>query len=470
MKYLFIFLSIFSLLNCKEINQDITITFTIPNEQYISDENGVFCLKSNFDDSNDLFDNNDIEEKTIFDMEISGSSKTYPMKCRLFKGEYKTIILICNLNGGIEKSESVTIKKTKNLLYKENNVILDFNVEDCTIKKANYKIPFLYSAEKKINIQENQKIINLEYRCESYNNEPLILDNGYSIVPLKNCQKNGKILKCEALVEDINKISKAQENFLVRYFHDIIGTQYFKFVAVTEINYNNINKENIYLKIEKPPIYSQIAERYYFTFPTNITNIPKIKTLPFETRISNIYSDCLLIKHNEVTPLYLLCSIRESKSFNIIDFEGFEEKDLNYKYNFILETVKINAKISYINEEFNNVVSIYPETLDFSKVDSLKIYLNTDKHFENSIRLNEAGNDIVCEKIEEEKSMFVCKVPKSHFNGAKTGYYLIREKSRVNGYMAHYETFGVNYALSKSQAKILSSSIFLFGLLCLILF
>jgi len=143
---------------------------------------------------------------------------------------------------------------------------------------------------------------------------------------------------------------------------------------------------------------------------------------------------------------------------------------LNYKYNFILEPIKINANISYINEEFYNVGSIYPETLDFSKVDSLKIYLNTDKHFENSIRLNEAGNDIVCEKIEEEKTMFVCKVPKSHFNGAKTGYYLIREKSRVNGYMAHYETFGVNYALSKSQAKILSSSIFLFGLLCLILF
>ena len=309
----------------------------------------------------------------------------------------------------------------------------------------------------------------MEYRCESYNNEPLILDNEYSIVPLKNCQKNGKILKCEALVEDINKISKAQEIFHLRYFHDIIGTKYFAFVAITEINYNNINNENIYLKIEKPPIYNQIGERYFFTFPTNITNIPKKKTLQFETKISDIYSACLLIKHNEVTPLYLLCSIRESKSFNIIDFEGFEEKDLNYKYNFILKPVKVNANISNINEDYNNVVSIYPETLDFSKVDSLKIYLNTGERIEN-IRLNEAGNDLVCEEIEEEKAMFVCKVPKSHFNGAKTGYYLMRQKSGVNGYMPHYEAFGVNYALPKSQAKILSSSIYLFGLLCLILF
>ena len=233
----------------------------------------------------------------------------------------------------------------------------------------------------------------------------------------------------------------------------------------------NINMNNSF-NINQNSLLKQfnIGEGYYFTFPNNITNIPKIKTLEFRTKISDRDSACLLIKHNEVTPLYLLCSIRESKSFNIIDFEGFEKKDLNYKYNFILEPVRINANISYINEEFYNVGSIYPETLDFSKVDSLKIYLNTDKHFENSIRLNEAGNDIVCEKIEEEKSMFVCKVPKSHFNGAKTGYYLIRQKSRVNGYMAHYETFGVNYALPKSHAKILSSSIFIFGLLCLILF
>ena len=194
-----------------------------------------------------------------------------------------------------------------------------------------------------------------------------------------------------------------------------------------------------------------------------------MRTYEFQIKISDETSYCFLVKHNEVIPLYLSCSIGTSESFNIIDFKGFEIKDIHYKYNFILKPVKINANISHSYDESHSVLSIYPETLDFSKVDSLKIYLNADKHIRN-IRLNEAGDDLDCRLPEDEKSIFVCKVPKSHFNGAKTGYYFVRHKSEVNGYMSHYEAFGVNYVLSKSQAKILSPSIFLFGLLSLIFF
>ena len=76
-------------------------------------------------------------------MEISGSTKTYPMKCRLFKGGEKTIILICNLDGGLEKSELVTIKDSKNVQYKSYNLLLEFNVNQCGLTKASYKVPFL---------------------------------------------------------------------------------------------------------------------------------------------------------------------------------------------------------------------------------------------------------------------------------------------------------------------------------------
>ena len=65
--------------------------------------------------------------------------------------------------------------------------------------------------------------------------------------------------------------------------------------------------------------------------------------------------------------------------------------------------------------------------------------------------------------------MKICQVPKSHFNGAKTGYYFVHHKSESNGYIAHYESFGVNYVL-QNKGKMVSSSIFVLGLLSLILF
>ena len=198
MKYFLILLSIIILINSKTINEDITINFSVEN-QYISDENGVFSASSNYTDKNDFFNSSDIEEKTAFQMEISGSIKTYSLKCRLFKGEGKAIILICNFEEGLQKNEIIRIIKTYNIQYKTYNISAEFNVENCRLYKASYNIPFLYSSEQTINIQENQNKINVEFKFESYYNEPLILENHLNngTVPLENCIKDGKILKCE---------------------------------------------------------------------------------------------------------------------------------------------------------------------------------------------------------------------------------------------------------------------------------
>ena len=147
MTYLLILLSIIILINSKTINEDITINFSVEN-QYISDENGVFSASSNYTDKNDLFDSNDIEEKTAFQMEISGSIKIYSLKCRLFKVEGKAIILICNFEEGLQNNEVIRIIKTYNIQYKTYNISAEFNVENCRLYKASYNIPFLYSSDK----------------------------------------------------------------------------------------------------------------------------------------------------------------------------------------------------------------------------------------------------------------------------------------------------------------------------------
>ena len=255
MKYLLIFLNIFVIINSMTTNEDIIITFTsISDSCDISDENGVLALNSDYEDSNDLFDSNDIEEKTTFSMDISGSSKTYPLKCRLIKIVKKEIKLLCRFEGPLEKNETISIDKPYNFQYKTHNVQLTFNVKDLRLYKVSYKIPFLYSAEQEFNIQENQNKINLEFKIESYNDEKLVMwNNGnHALAALENCKKDGKTLICEISRGNLDKISMTKNSYTLFYFHDIIVREIFKYIPYININYLNVVKEDIYLKIEKP--------------------------------------------------------------------------------------------------------------------------------------------------------------------------------------------------------------------------
>ena len=59
------------------------------------------------------------------------------------------------------------------------------------------------------------------------------------------------------------------------------------------INYVNIVKENIYLKLEKP-VDNKISESNFIAFPTNITNLPKIRSEPMITRIIDENAFCFI--------------------------------------------------------------------------------------------------------------------------------------------------------------------------------
>ena len=470
MKYLLIFLNIFVLINSKTTNEDIIISFYSPyGSSDISDENGVLALNSNYEDSNDLFDSNDIEEKTAFQMDISGSSKVYPLKCRLTKITKKAINLLCRFEGPLEKNETISIDKPYNFQYKTHNVQLNFNVKDLSLYKVSYKVPFLYSAEQEFNIQENQNKINLEFKYESYNNEQLVIMNNGNMefAALENCKKDSKILICEILRGNLDKISKPKNTYNLFYFHDIIGQKDFQYIPEINVNYLNIVKEDVYLKIEKP-VYTQIESASFITFPTNITNLPTLKTGYFLSKISDESFLCFLIKHNEKNPLYFLCNKSGRGNFTISNYEGFNKSDIHYKYNFILNPGRMDVTVTFIDGDNHDIGNRFPDIMDFSKADSFKMYLKMGtQNPAKNIRLNEAGNDLECEDKKETK---VCKVPKSHFNGAKSGHYFIRHKSDAVGDRINYETFSVNVVLQGNKgSKLFSCPFFLFGLLSLIL-
>ena len=243
MKYYLVFLSICVLLNSKTINEEtIIITFASQYDQYISDNDGYFFFKSNYKDSNDVFDSDDIEEKTSFEMEIL-ILFTNPLRCKFWKGEEKYIFSICNLKGGLKRDEIITISNYKYLEYKGYNVKLEFNTPYTYLYKISSDVPFLYSDIQKFNIQENHDNINLRFQFESYNNEPLVIINqNKALVPLENCKTSGKILNCEILKEKLDKVSNTNNTYQLRYYHDILGSKFFSSTG------------NIYILIMKIPL------------------------------------------------------------------------------------------------------------------------------------------------------------------------------------------------------------------------
>ena len=169
--------------------------------------------------------------------------------------------------------------------------------------------------------------------------------------------------------------------------------------------------------------------------------------------------------------MYIICIIDYYESFNITNYEGFELNDIHYKYNFILRSGKIDITVSFNKDDSYFVISgIYPSTLDFTKTDSINISILTDntKKIKN-IGLNKARTDLECKG---ENDLKTCIVPKSHFDGAKSGYYFFHSINAENEDRISYESFGTNDILPEkkdSKGSVISTPFFLLVLLNLIL-
>jgi len=288
MKYLLIFLNIITFFNSKTlIEQSIEILFREYNDQYIGNEDGVFALKSEFKDINNIFSDSDIEQTTNFRMELLGAVFKYPLNCRLWKGEEKYINLICNMEIELKEQELISINENHTIQYNDYNVIIMLNIKYCQLYKVEGNIPFLYSPPQEINLTESQKTINLKFKIESYNGEHLILQSSHNrdykysnYVHLDNCRVKNNILNCELSKENLDVIALKENKFYLRYFTEIAPSKGFKFVSLIYINYSNSSKQNIYLSLDKL-VYKEIEDEYLVTFLTNVTQLPKLKTLIF---------------------------------------------------------------------------------------------------------------------------------------------------------------------------------------------
>ena len=472
MKNIFILLSIFTLLNCKiETNQETVINVVETEAHfYVGDyQKKTFGFNTDFQDDNNIFDPTDIEENTKFNIYFSNNTSSenstmYTIFGRLWKDEQNKIYVFCAMEENIEKEvEYFKFIHHLSVIYKDLELSLKFNVEPLELMKKEGNVPFLYSTSQE-KIITDQKKIELEFKYDSYDEQPLFLVyNEMTIFNLENCQiGESKILKCEITKENLDIFANKENSFKLSFFKNEIGFNYLPFVRPMNIIYPETKKEDIYFKIVKV-VNNDIEDGSFVTFETNVTKLDKIKTLPFELNLpQNWQTNCVFIKHDKSSPLYLSCQYQDKTNRDLEEIEGFNKTDLHHKYNFILGTQQLGVSIKSTGTENSGIGYVYPDTLDFTKKDSFELAI--DSNIKN-VRLYKEGEDLECNGGELYK---ICNVTKSYFKNKKSGYYIFHHKINENLIVANYESFGVNVILPNSSV-FRKYSFGLFVLICVLI-
>jgi len=376
------------------------------------------------------------------------------------------------MKAAIKEDDIFAISETKDIKYNSKNVKMIFDLNNYYIYKFEGSISFLYSKSQNFDIAEDTKTINMNFKIEVYNKEKLFLNHDIGLFPIE-CGKESNELKCEVNKKDLDIFSNKKNIFLLFYLDTSGNSDYFRFVGDININYQDINKEDVYFKIVD--LINPNAEvDSFINFETNATNLDKIKTKVFDLKIlEGINSKCIFINHDKLNKLYLSCIIVGAGTYHIGTVQGFQLNDIHYKYNFIFGTQDINKDITITTSISYYVIYSYPKTLDFISTDSLTLYIFTPyaNHL-NNIRLNENGEDLDCIDGELIKK---CTVKKDHFKDRENGYYLIHHKNNEGKYVTNYEDFGINVIIqnptptpSKSR-KLNQFSFGLLALLCLLI-
>lgn len=284
MKYLLIFFSIFALLNCSEV---MNIEVNENAEHYVGSENGQFGLFTSTKDDQDFFDENDIETNSKFDLQLTGSDdKIYNATCHLWKNTIKDIIIFCDMVNQLTNDEEFLIQDNYEFEYKGKSVSINFNRIILKLKKVDGKLPFIYSNSQKLRIEESQSTIDVQFNTTSYNGEFLFLssEEGYGVVELENCRKEGKSLNCQITKKKLDVLAIDENSFKLQYSKEKNNYVELVFVISFKIIYPDVTKQDIYFNITQI-MNSDLELNSYIAFETNVTNIDKSKLQSLEEHL-----------------------------------------------------------------------------------------------------------------------------------------------------------------------------------------
>ena len=439
-----------------ELKDLYTINIGVDSEYHqdmVVGYNGTFVFTTDYNDEElNIFDSETIEKETAFStVMITKYYRFLNTRCRLWKPS-GAIRIFCDATFFEAGNNSVKINN-HSFVYRNEYIIniTFYGSKSFSFFQYGEYYPFIYSYEQNININERQPspIYKLKFKFNSYYDEVLFLygtkDN---YVVLDNCQKVSQELICEISKEKIEEtLIFENEVFGLAAMNDRLGILKFNYVCPININYEIVQKENIYIKLEK--LVGQITELGTpFAFETNVTKIPNLIS---DTSYLFNGASSYFKKMTGRPLIFFIEYTLEEKNGTIPSFE--EElifENIHYKYNFRIKPFHFNETFS-IKNKGTKVLLTYPEKIDIINNNSTKIrfIMNNNASLANAIKLNPDSKSLLyCEDLNKMK---ICVVPLSHFNMKESGFYNTYHKNHEDNFNIYYDAPLINVILPEKR-------------------
>ena len=422
-------------------------------------DKGIIYFITEYKDEQNIFNAEDIVEQTEFITSIIDKNlNNYNVTCRLWKPVDKNMRIFCKLNNNIInpyiKLNSVSF------MYKGHKIgIISQMNFGMKINQLTSQIPFIYFDTQIIEVEESKESYEIKLKYLEYNNEQLMLYNLPKIgeeeelnnMILDKCGlNNNKDLICQISRENIEQIlGHSGQEFKIKYLDKNRGLlELLNNVMNIKINYNSIQKENVYIGLTKL-LDNKISSNNYFAYETNVTNISTIITNKFVYQ--NIY--CLMKKDPEKA-LIIICKYNDNGDIYVGQIkEEIKLTDINIKYNLLIQPRETEDELIILGNS-GNIILANPMTLDFNLNEQLTLYyyINNVTYY-NSIKLNPDSNkDLICNS---KANLVTCTVYKSHFEGKNSGYYYTYHKNNFEGYSISYELSPIKVIIPSSDETVI---------------
>ena len=355
--------------------------------------------------------------------------------CKFWVPNDDNLRIVCTYN---DYSTSVSELTFKTVEIDDDKYIITLEQDNPMVFDSSRKdISFLYSERQTINIFANRSLYELKFNTQEslFVNDLFYIygsNNNYAL--LDKCQlsiDSSNEVICEISKEKIEEILlKNNDQFKIGVMNNEIGAIPFNHILNITINYENIQKEDIFLEI-KELLGGSTETDVPVGFITNVTEIPNF--------ISEKFDDIKYFKKIHGRPLMLFYSYPFETEEDII-FNNTEEilkNNIHYKYNFRIQPSKCEGRIS-VKGHKTNILFTYPQEFDFS--DDKHFGLNYIINDPNSIKIKlnpNASNEIYCSNLYKMKS---CVVSKRDCIRNNIGFYYTNYLNHKNEYSQFYDS------------------------------
>ena len=354
---------------------DIYLYILYSNLQYIGKEGFLYFITNYDDTKKNIFNPEDIEEKTNFTTTITVDKENkYIVNCRLWKPTNEKIRIFCDLEEMLEVGSHNLYFDSANIKYNNYTIHIISLTENIEAYQYNISIPFIYSDKQVINVEDEKEVYELKFKIRKYNNEVLILyskEVDYIALDKSRIEGNNLIftIEKEKLVEILYSNN---QSFIINYCSIFTGTISFDSIFGITVKSNYKSKIDIYIGITK--LLRNIYSRDEFVvYETNITSIDNIISDIFPFTFGNEKFGCHFKKSEKVNLLFLCLGIKVEGSFSLGEIKKEIRYDnINIKYNLVITPVS-NSEIFTIDDHGSYGLLVYPDKLDFTLKDNLTI-------------------------------------------------------------------------------------------------